>query len=355
MTVRRLRGAVPRIDAVWVRAAAAELGRRGVPVAAVLAAAGLRSDVIAAPRARIPYRAYAAFLEAAADATRDPLFGFHLGGAVDTREAGLIAYVCLNARDVGGAMRNLERYIAVFNEAMRVRLVSQPDRLELEMRITDRGRHRQAIEFGIAIAVQAIRKLSGGASPIEVVVAHPRRGGAPEFRRALHCPVEFGRGRTAMRFDPRLAARPVPTADDRLLAVLVDHCQTILAARRPASADLRRQVEDEILARLQGGGARVEQVAGALGMSARTLVRRLAEEGTGFAAIQRALQKDLAIGYLSDSGLGLAEIAFLIGYADASAFSHAFRRWTGRQPGAFRAGADGARLRALPSGARSVA
>jgi AraC-like DNA-binding protein len=344
---------VPRIDAVWVRAAAAELGRRGVPAASVFAAAGLRPDLVAAPRARIPYRAYAAFLEAAAEVGRDPLFGFKLGGAVDTREAGLIAYVCLNARDIGAALRNLERYITVFNEAMRVRLTAEPDQLALEMRLVDRGQHRQAIEFGLALAAQAIRKLSGGAAPIDVIVAHSRRGGAGEFRRMLGCPVEFGRGRTVMRFDPQLAARQVPTADDRLLAVLVEHCQSILAARRPTTADLRRQVEQEILARLQGGGAKIEQIAEALGMSPRTLVRRLAAEGTGFGAILRELQKDLAIGYLGDSALGLAEIAFLVGYADASAFSHAFRRWTGRQPGAFRGVAP--RLRVVPSGTRSVA
>src|SRR5262245_955629 len=142
MVVRRLRGAVPRIDAVWVRAAAADLARRGVPPAAAFAAAELRPDAIAAEPARVPYPAYPAFRQPPAEASRDSLFGFNRGGAVDTREAGLIAYVCLNARDVGAAMRNLERYITVFNEAMRVRLTAQPDRLELEMSVADRGRHR---------------------------------------------------------------------------------------------------------------------------------------------------------------------------------------------------------------------
>jgi AraC-like DNA-binding protein len=71
-------------------------------------------------------------------------------------------------------------------------------------------------------------------------------------------------------------------------------------------------------------------------MSARTLARRLGGKDAGFASILRGLREDLARRYLADPGIGLGEVAFLVGYADVSAFSHAFKRWTGTQPGALR-------------------
>jgi len=341
--------AVPMIDAVWARLAVAELERRGAESGPALAAAGLARPSIEVHGARIPFRAHADLLEAAAQACGDSRFGLTLGCAIDVREAGLVAFVCLNARSFIEALRNLDRYIAVFNDAANVNLVETRDRLEIECSFADLGTHRQAAELGLAIMVNGARVMTGRAlSPIEVEFAHPRREDVAAFRRAFGCPVAFGGGTTRVCFDPALAAHPLPAADDRLLRVLVSYCEEILDQRTSASANLRQQVEREILARLQAGEARVDRVAAALGMSVRTLGRRLADEGESFASIRHALRKELALRYLRDEQIGLGEVAFLIGYSDVSAFNHAFKRWTGWQPGAFRAGAAPPRAPASP-------
>jgi len=96
-------------------------------------------------------------------------------------------------------------------------------------------------------------------------------------------------------------------------------------------------VERLLIDALARGTPTARQVAPALGISERTLARRLAAEDTSFGQILDDIRRDMALGYLEDPAISLAQIAFLLGYADQSAFSNAFRRWVGRSPSRFRA------------------
>ena len=91
--------------------------------------------------------------------------------------------------------------------------------------------------------------------------------------------------------------------------------------------------------RLSAGRTGIEEVAAAMGMSRRTLARRLREVNTTYTETLEGLRQALADRYLTDSDLSVSEIGYLLGYADTSTFSTAFRRWTGRSPGQVRAGA----------------
>jgi len=89
---------------------------------------------------------------------------------------------------------------------------------------------------------------------------------------------------------------------------------------------------------LQGGNPAAETIAEHLHMSVRTLARRLAEEDTSHKALLDELRSDLARRYLSDAGLAISEVAFLLGFSEPSAFHRAFKRWTGQTPRQFRSG-----------------
>jgi AraC-like DNA-binding protein len=121
-----------------------------------------------------------------------------------------------------------------------------------------------------------------------------------------------------------------------LLTILRAHCEEVLSRRSEQTPTLEERVERLIADRLTKGGARLESTATELGMSPRTLSRRLAEQRSTFNAIVEGLRKELALRLLQDSDLVLTEIAFLLGYTEVSTFSHAFKRWTGRSPAAFR-------------------
>ena len=105
---------------------------------------------------------------------------------------------------------------------------------------------------------------------------------------------------------------------------------------QPNGSSFGLSVENAIVLLLPHGKAHASEIARKLGVSRRTLARRLASEGVTFAGIVQSLKSDLARRHLTDETLSISEIAWLLGYQDVSAFSHAFKRWTGNAPTALR-------------------
>ena len=134
-----------------------------------------------------------------------------------------------------------------------------------------------------------------------------------------------------------MMALPIATADDRLLGILTGYCDEILADCEENSPELRHQVERIVMRLLSRGEAEMRNVAHELGMSMRTLARKLNESGATFTEILDRLRFDAAQKYLKDASLTPSQITFLLGYSEVSAFSHAFKRWTGTTPGGWRA------------------
>jgi AraC-like DNA-binding protein len=125
---------------------------------------------------------------------------------------------------------------------------------------------------------------------------------------------------------------PVVGADMYLNELLTRYCEEALAHRRSERvATLRLEVESAIAPLLPHGKARAHEIARRLGLSHRTLARRLADEGLSFSRILDELKLDLATRYLRE-GLSVSRIAWLLGYHEVSAFTHAFKRWTGKSP-----------------------
>jgi len=113
-------------------------------------------------------------------------------------------------------------------------------------------------------------------------------------------------------------------------------CEENLNARKANTGALRITVENTIAPLLPHGQAHA--IAKKLGMSERTLARRLATEGVTFVEILQQLKANLASRYLEDAAMPISRTAWLLGFRDASSFSHAFRRWTGKSPRELRGG-----------------
>ena len=109
-------------------------------------------------------------------------------------------------------------------------------------------------------------------------------------------------------------------------------CEAYLAERRTNVGPFRIRVENAIAPLLPHGSARASVIAQALGMSERTLERRLAQEGTSFMEILQQLKSEMAVRYIEDPGVPISRVAWLLGFEEVSSFSHAFKRWTGKSP-----------------------
>ena len=161
--------------------------------------------------------------------------------------------------------------------------------------------------------------------------AHPRSSGLREIHRILRCPVEFAQTTDSWVFPQRVMELPITSGDSRLLHILEAHADDLLAERRSATG-LRGLVENQLLSLLPSGRAQMAAVAQQLGMSERSFKRHLAEEGTTFGEILERLRQQLASRYLADNRMSSHQIAWLLGYSEPSAFSHAYKRWTGTTP-----------------------
>ena len=153
-----------------------------------------------------------------------------------------------------------------------------------------------------------------------------------ELVKFLSCPIEFGADVDEIVFHREARQLRLVGADPYLNEILFHYCDQALAQRRSNASSLRICVENSITPLLPHGKVRLDDVAQKLGMSSRTLARRLTAEGLNFGEILDQLRSDLAKRYLGESNLSISQIAWLVGYQGVSAFSHGCKRWTGLNP-----------------------
>ena len=312
-----------------------ELRRQVLDVERIVTEAGLDMREINLEEGRIPFLKHAALLEIAAHETGDDYFGLHIAKQVDPRDLGALGYIGLSSQTLGDALRNLERYLATITESFRIELSLDDDFAHVTFKPTHSSflRHRQANEFGGCVFVKAYQFFTKSEiAPAGVRYEHRYDGDAREHIKILGCPVTFGQNRNQVILNRRDMATPIETADDRLLRILSDHCEEILKKNARNKSEHIIKLERHIVDLLPKGQAKAKVVATELGMSERTLVRNLAEKGTSFSEVLSQLRHELALKYLRQPELNLTQVAFLLGYANQSAFSAAFKRTTGQTP-----------------------
>jgi AraC-like DNA-binding protein len=267
--------------------------------------------------------------------TGDDCYGARIATKVDVRDSGALAYIGLASKTLEDALRNLQRYSRVLSEAVEIRL-SVGDRTVTLEGVADRQlliRCGQAMEFSVSLLMSYYRFCTRRRiRPLEVRFVHHRRTGLAELRQILDCPTSFGCARFEEAFKQEDLAIPILSSDDKLLALLKNHAEMVLSARGTNRPDLLQQLECRIVELLPKGEARAKIVASNAGISERTLHRRLEEIGTSFTDLVDRLRQELAMRYIKDRNVRLGEVAYLLGYANQSSFSTAFRRWKGMAP-----------------------
>jgi AraC-like DNA-binding protein len=228
----------------------------------------------------------------------------------------------------------MARYISVAHEGLDANWV---DRDGLKVRISYVGvpRHadRQQMEALVTAVIRIGRQLTGDRlRPIRIALAHPRCAASAEFEAFLGQSFFFGAEADEIAFSASARNLPVVSADPYLSRCLVGYWEAALARRSSRQNSIRAAAENAILPLLPHGKARIGKVAEDLAVSSRTLSRRLAAEGVTFAQVLDEMRADLAEGYLGDRSLSITHIAWLLGFQEASAFTHAYKRWTGKPP-----------------------
>ena len=325
------------------RLAAQRLRHARIPLQPLLKRAGLLEFQIDTPNARIGVASQIAFLELAAAALEQPLLGFELARDVDLRQTGLLFYVAASSETLGDAVERVQRYSSIVNAGVVIECAAAGD-FRISIRYAGAARHsdRQQMEFVVTIVIRICRTLTNRRlTPTAVHLAHRRLSDASAFESFVGCHIDFGADADEIVFDRQARQLHLVGADPYLNEMLVRYCEGALVSRLPNTSSLRTAVENAITPLLPHGRAQIDVAARKLGVSGRTLARKLAAEGLSFAEILDQLRSDLAARYLEQGNLAIAQIAWLVGYHGVSSFTHACKRWTGMTPGQIRGASRG--------------
>jgi len=331
----------PLTAGVLTRQACARVGAASLDLAPLLAQAGLTLELIEDRGSRFRAESQIRFLQLAADALGDDLLGFHLGRDSELREAGLLYYVLASSNTLGDSLERAERYSALNNEGISLRLLHEPATVIAFQYVSiERNLDRHQIEYLLTALMRICRQLTNSdLRARRVRMVHRHSAAATELNAFLGCDVEFGSDADEVEFSKNVEDMPVVSGDPYLNSLLIKYCEEALAGQAAAHGSLRREVENAIALLLPHGKAHLGEVAAQLGMSRRTLARRLASQGLTFAGVLAQLRVDLAKRELRYASLTISQVAWLLGYREVSAFTHAFKRWTGKTPREVRAAA----------------
>ncbi|MBL8625288.1 MAG: AraC family transcriptional regulator [Myxococcales bacterium] len=310
-----------------------------VDLDALLREIGLDPRALDATDAWIDQARWIALQEAIARAAGDPTFGIEFALAMPWRDLGILGYVVLHSPTLGAALENSARYLACQQTGGRFTLEVDGRVARFRYAIVDpRIRvHGQNTEGAFALVVRMARERTPASrwAPVKVQLTHPRPRRTAAQARFFGAPVQYGATTNTLAFRAADLALPLRTADPDLLPILLSQAADRLADHaRPT--DLRATVGAAIGAALAAGTADIGEVARRLDQRPRTLQRHLRAGGVSYRELVEATRLELARGYLAGGALSLTDIAFALGYADLSAFSRAFRRWTGAAPRTYR-------------------
>ena len=325
---------MPSASGGIARLVAARMRELGIQLAPLLSRAGLTIEQIDNRSTRLKVRSQIKFLELAAVASQDDFLGFHLARSFDLREIGLFYYVLASSEILADALQKAERYSRIVNEGISLRFNERHETaITFSYVDVERRSDRHQIEFWVTSLIRLCRQLTNRRLvPSRLRVMHNRAKTPAEFRSFLGCEIEFGSNVDEVVFPETVKLMPIGSADPHLNELLIKYCDEALAHRDQNRTTLRSSVENAIALLLPHGKAGASEISRRLGMSHRTLARRLASEGLTFSGILDELKVDLAKGYLTQGDLPISQIAWLLGYREVSAFTHAFKRWTGMTP-----------------------
>jgi AraC-like DNA-binding protein len=269
-------------------------------------------------------------------ATQCSHFGLLVGQRCNLATIGLVGSLARQAPNVGSALRDLSRYLHVFNRASAISLAIDGDVATLGYAIVadDVAASDQISDACIAILFNTMRDLYGaGWSPTAIRLPHRAPPDARPFRVFFRTRVEFDAAEAALEFPAEWLRRPIAGSSSVQSERIMQRVSAIDAGSdRSVGEIVRRQLRASLPRGLLSEG----DVAGRLAMDTSTLRRRLGREGQSFRAIAEAVRFETAKYFLIDSRLNLASIAEFLGYSEHSAFTRAFRKWSGLSPNDWR-------------------
>ena len=329
----------PTILASWTRTLRKQLDALDLDSTALCREAGLDPQWMDDPNARYPVTGTTRLWALAVQASGDPALGLRVSRFVSPTTFHALGYALVASGSLREVFERIVRYHTVVSDALELELSRTPDRYCFHLRQpSDRTAPApEAIDAFAAIYVRTCRnRLGRDYAPLAVYLRRAAPADPEPWHRVFRAPVFFGAEEDRLEF----AHQDFDSHLDDANPELAEHNETVLkrtlAQLKPLTWE--RKVRDAIEEQLPEREPSAEHIAKALHLSLRSLQRHLADEGCRFDTLLNESRENLALLHLRDPQCSLSEISYLLGFADTSSFSRAFKRWTGMTPGQFRDG-----------------
>ena len=287
---------------------------------------------------RLPFSRYVALMKAGQELCNDPALALHFGETIDLSEIS-IAHSVGRVETMEQALAQTNRYASL---GVEVEAVGNGDRFQLQrdagqLWVVDMRRNPndfpELTESTFARMVCSTRRAFGDTPIFKALeFTHSEPAYRAEYDRIFRVPMVFGSKRNALQVNEGLVSSfRFPTPPHYVAEVLKDHAEVLLK-RLESTRTIRGRVESLLVPVLHTGEVGMESVAGKLGVSRQTLFRQLKAEGVTFEEVLEGLRCSIAQHHLSDGKTSVKETAYLVGFSDPTAFSRAFKRWTGHPP-----------------------
>jgi len=307
----------------------------GADAEALLGAIGMQLADLDDPHARVRDDQKLAVWERAAATLADPHLGLRVGEAAPIGRWGLIEQLILQSETLGEALETSIRFAALMADGKQIHLDRLGGRVTYAIDLQSAPPRpvpagwRHQVESDLVYTVRLVRLfVSPAFTPESVWIAHAEPAGVDrtEYTRRLGPDVQFEQATHAVHFDADWLDAPIQSAVPTLRAPL-----EVAAARALARLDAERTVAERVEAyiRLDPATVTLNDVAREMGMSTRTLQRRLRDEDTAFQTILDAVRRDYADALLREPAIELSEISYRLGFSEPSALYRAVKRWFG--------------------------
>ena len=331
---------IPVYPVVKVSIVVELLAEEGVSAESALDGTGISPEALRSPKARVSISQVVECYRNALGLGRDAQFAYHAGLRFHLSSYGLYGFAMLSSPSFRETLAFAVRYhrlatpladLSVGEDAGRAWWSIDP----LAHPLVDTNLYRFLVDMYCGILTSLHRDFMGASfAPREMHITYRAPPNTDDYPPAFGCPVTFGQPENMLIFDSAWLDRPAELGNRVVFPTIVALCDALLEeldCREGVAGKVRRA----LLAR-SPDFACSEAVAGDLGLSPRTLRRRLRDENTSFRKLVDELRAEMAIRYIRETDLSYDEIAATLGFSEPAAFRHAFRRWTKAAPSRFR-------------------
>jgi AraC-like DNA-binding protein len=315
------------------------IGEYGGDIGAIFERVNIAPSIIDDPLNELGLKEYCNLFDTAAEQICEDSFGLFFGSTFTPNRLGPVGYIAINSPTLYSALKNFISFFPTHQDSTCLNLAQERGVFRLDYAILD---HRivnssQDAELSIAIFSNIFKHVLGSQwTPLEIHFSHNNfHGTSAKHEHFFNCPVRFNQPSNSILFRQKDLNTIIPNCDPYLFSII----ESTLKQRKELKLEpenLVNVVKHHIKVNIGDSAPTISDIATKLDLRAISIKKKLGAQGVTFNDLVKASRQELAIKYLAESDMQLTEIAFALGYSELSAFSRAFRAWSGMSPQHYR-------------------